>query len=664
MVQFIPVERFKENKSKTFQAQPKLSEFDYWIQFIGLVCSFAGLSLHGLITIAIEFLASKVRKRKVLIGFFYLRLAILFLSPAFFGYLTTQRVLEHKAEENNPKEKETRNFIKPKLLHLAICVPIRPYVGHMYRRVMSEIEKKTDEALIDALEGIYVNNQGRSFQSNYQVQPKVLVFRQDRCFLLSIRPNYEKISLNPKLTIKFKNKYTAYDSYLLSEDENFNEQSFKLSSQFAFQKRIVKRLRTGGRCVDYKKKYAGNCTDKWNCRDRCIQRKFVKRLNRITFGTLRYARVIDRDWFSLAQWNTSELIEIGLFDNKKQKIYEDMRMNCSTAIPDEKPCDETKFERTFQIKESKERAEEIDLEFQVIRSVEERPSWYKLILDLASIQSIFFGLTVLGSLQMVCSLIQRESQIVWFLIYLFCSFGFSWQTYHIFHLIISGELIPTEHYGLIKQIKMPEMIFCREIGEKIDRNQKLTGTYLEQLTSELTAGRMFENITYLTESNEWIPFDLSKVKSFFLGDLKCFKIRTDRVYQRDQFHFSTERQVLKVNFNRTIYGLEIFVYFMTRNIETEEFSRIFHFEKMQNKYSIIRETSLYEYEDRFSFIKKYFSSSQEDVSDLHGQLLELQKNVHNLRTPNLPVEEKDFKFELDEVLFWQLYLSQKKNRNK
>ena len=107
------------------------------------------------------------------------------------------------------------------------------------------------------------------------------------------------------------------------------------------------------------------------------------------------------------------------------------------------------------------------------------------------------------------------NKIAWFLIYLLCSIGASWHTYHIFHLIISGELVPTRYYKLIEQIEMPEMMFCLQINKKIDKNQKLTGTYLEELTSELTPQKIFNNITYLNESNEWMPFDLTQVKRFF-----------------------------------------------------------------------------------------------------------------------------------------------------
>lgn len=40
--------RLKPKEPETFETRLKLSEFDFWIQFIGLVDSFTGLSLHEL----------------------------------------------------------------------------------------------------------------------------------------------------------------------------------------------------------------------------------------------------------------------------------------------------------------------------------------------------------------------------------------------------------------------------------------------------------------------------------------------------------------------------------------------------------------------------------------------------------------------------------------
>ena len=129
-------------------------------------------------------------------------------------------------------------------------------------------------------------------------------------------------------------------------------------------------------------------------------------------------------------------------------------------------------------------------------------------------------------------------------------FDRSQLAYHVFDTLINRGLVPTRYYELAKEIEMPETMFCRQINiSLINKNHKLAGTYLEELTSELTARRMFSNIIYLNESNEWIPFDLDRLEQFFFLDMKCFRIKIDQAYHRNQFHFSAERRVLKVNFN-------------------------------------------------------------------------------------------------------------------
>ena len=310
--QLVPVGANQCKEAKIFEAQPKLSEFDYWLQFIGLVCSFAGLSIHELTSVAIEFIASKVRKRKVRIGLFYLKWVILFLCLASFCYLVTLTILEHKAEWSDPKEKEkTKIIVQPKILRVAICVVIDWYVRHRYEdKTMSEIEKATDRALVRTLEGINVNYGKKSYETSYQIQPKVLFFRKSRCFYLTIHPNYQMIPSEPRLIFKFDSNTNYPRVYLLSENENLNGKSLEYSGYYVFRKRIGRRLKSGGKCVDYEEKYAGNCTERWNCVKRCIQRNYIERFNRTTFGTNDFHPVIDRDWFSSTEWNTSHPIKI------------------------------------------------------------------------------------------------------------------------------------------------------------------------------------------------------------------------------------------------------------------------------------------------------------------------------------------------------------------
>ena len=652
-------------KSEIFEAQPKLSTFDYWLQLIGLVTSFAGICLNEFAFVVIEFIQSKVRRRKIRIALSYLKLVILFLGLASFGYLCAQIILDHKAKENNPLE-ETRHLIQPEIVRLIFCATTRrgeKYFRNSYKdKTMWEIEKATDLALNDML-GVYLDYQGRSFRTDYQVQPKKLFKNYHRCFELSIRPNYQMIPSHPKLKIKKTfNKRIYYDLYLLSDNENLNEKSFKYTGDYAFQKRMVTRLRSSGKCLDYELKYV-NCTGRQNCLERCINKKLVEKHNRTT---LSLDLVIDRDWISSVEWNTSYPIET---TPASLKIYEDIEKICLQEIPDVEPCLEAKFETKVEIKGQDYQTDEIDLPLNVVRLIEGEPSLYKLALNIASIPSILFGLTVLSILQMICSLIQtafrlKENKFVLFLLYLLCSLGASWHTYHILQLVIRGELVATQHYELTKRVQMPVMVFCLQIDQKlVDRNHQLSGSYLEELTGDITTESTFKSIIYLNESNEWVSFDLNLVKRFFLRNMKCFKMKIDQEYDRDQFHFSTGSQVLNVNLIHKIHVKKKLIHFMTESKGTAEFSKIF---KLNKKFILTQETSLYKYEDRFSFIRKHFSSFQEDeASDLPEQLLELQRNEHNLRTLNLPLEDERSGMEVEEGLFEQLYSVWNRNiRNK
>ena len=151
---------------------------------------------------------------------------------------------------------------------------------------MSQFEMTTNGALDDVLEGIHLGDGGRSFRADYQVHRKILFTFNERCFRLSIQPIYSTVMLQPKLRVRFKKNSTEISYiffFVLSEEENLNRNSF-FYYDFAFQQRITKRLKSRGRCVDYKAKYE-NCTGRQNCLERCIARKFIERHNKITLGT-------------------------------------------------------------------------------------------------------------------------------------------------------------------------------------------------------------------------------------------------------------------------------------------------------------------------------------------------------------------------------------------
>ena len=75
------------------------------------------------------------------------------------------------------------------------------------------------------------------------------------------------------------------------------------------------------------------------------------------------------------------------------------------------------------------------------------------------------------------------------------------------------------------------MVFCRQVDQNlIDRNQKLTGNYLEELTISMTPESLFKNISFLGESNEWTHFNSSLAERFYFLNMKCFRIQIDQVH--------------------------------------------------------------------------------------------------------------------------------------
>ena len=304
-------------------------------------------------------------------------------------------------EETNSIIKEMpRIVVQPKIFRLALCVDVRGILSE--GKTWSEIERKTNKTLNDALEDINLAYGNRSFRTDYEVYSKTLFLMDARCFILKIHLEYLPITTKPKLSIKFKNDQKNLNHirvYLLSENENLNQNSFEFYGSFVFIKRIMKRLNE--KCVDYKKKYE-TCTGRWECVDRCMNRKLIERHNKTAFGRPSNL-VVDRDSFSSMEWNTSSLMEIR-YENRR--IIKDIRTDCLNEISG-KDCVETTFEETDDTFQPYELKREIDSQIDVLQFVEEMPFSYKLTLDLVSIQSLTSGLTMLNLLKMMINQIPR-----------------------------------------------------------------------------------------------------------------------------------------------------------------------------------------------------------------------------------------------------------------
>lgn len=312
----------------------------------------------------------------------------------------------------------------------------------------------------------------------------------------------------------------------------------------------------------------------------------------------------------------------------------------------------------------------LDLYHPVDTSVEEEPSWYQLILDLLTIQSSFLGFSAFR-------LLTFSRKLPLFLIYLVCSFGFSWHTYHIFQLAIHSELTPSEFYEMSERIPMPEVLFCFQFNTNlINRTRKLTGHYLEELTSEMTTESIFKHVAYLNgsrwvtvsrESDFRIGSDL-QISTFFFLDCKCFNLSLNRVYYRNEFHFTIESHVLKINFSKhaprgvRFPGREYVIHLMTKSKGKIELSKIVKFPMDFSAFqtSVSHEVKEVRFEDKFNMLKRLFKDplslfqDEHDPNDVDFFIRNLLRNFwkkHQKVTSNLPIRRSLFNSEIDDRLF-------------
>lgn len=529
LVYLYPNDSEEKGKVQTFRARPMLSKFDFNVQMAGLVCLIFNFFLSRLASIAIEFISSKLSNRRIRDCLFYLRLFVLFVlllgCTCMFGCM----ILAYKERVTNATRKETtRNLLRPETIHLVVCVPVEFCVPGNFEHSMTmlQLEKATDRLLNQTIDSIVLDYQDKPLK--WVLTPKVLFVKLgepgslQRCFQLEIdpiEPRYQMLLSISKLKVRFKDS-AAHQLFLLAENENsilenFNLKSFHYSGSNTFRKRVEKRSRLSGNCIDYEQAYSHlklKCTTRQNCIEQCVQGALFSLYLNVTTGTDDFRLVIDRNQFSKSEWESAHL------DAKRDAGEVTIARNwCMKKIRDQKPCVGTLFEESVRINQPDENAVEMELYYEVVGSVEEEPDVYKLLLDILSVQSIFFGLTGFKLVKAIGEFMRtklrlRDRTRILSQIQLLCLAGLAWHSYHILDRTINQSLIYSQHYEIAQVVEMPELIFCLAIPNVSTISKRpLTGNYLQELTSEMNAENIFKSIAYLDNKNQWI--ELKKFRS-------------------------------------------------------------------------------------------------------------------------------------------------------
>ena len=708
LVHFVPFSSFYlESKLNVFEADFFISRSEFWIQLFGLICLIENISFYQLISKSFKFLKPKVKKikkieiRKRVIKvkkperyLHLLKMTILLISISCFNYYFYVKIENMNSQNNNPSKSEAKtHLLDPEKMNLVICVNLNKTLkleGNKYRyyytyyydfnrnkMTLKQIEQATDSVFNDTIDEIYLQFQNKKIKTNWSVTSKVffkgkeeyteirgIIVMLTRCFQIEANPKepkYQSLLATSKLIVKFK--IGSCDLYLLPEEERFNSESFQYINN-NFLKVIKKRANwiMQRRCADFDKKYS-DCNSKQNCIDRCVNKRFIE-----TYKSYTIYSIVDKDHFTKYQWSNS-------LPNNDFSIFNKTKQECLKEFKDD--CNEVKFEDDKANQDSfVDKTAQLALFYNVISEIEEEASLYKLLMDVLTMQSVLFGQNIFELLLIIYCLLNtkyqlRNNKYYFYFIYLICLTGFVYHFCFLFNEVLNGDLIHFVYYAFENSLKVSEIIFCIDLDLKTDRNHKLTESYLNEATRYLRIETVFKNITYLNESNKWITLDSNftnselKVETFYFLDKKCFKIKQDIEYSRDQFYLLDNKEVLRLSFNNASYLTTIHLFTKIENkMQFSKIEKLFFYKYNRYTYSLNQEITELIYNDKFSWINQIIKNpflllqDNDNLNDANFYLLNLIRKFdvdYNLRTLIIPPEKEYLNNEINDDLFEEYF---------
>ena len=659
------------------------SKLDYLQQIVGLVSLIFSISFYHLLSKLIKSISPKERFDNFFVSS---KAIIVLICIGYFLYYLIKKIQNISVQTTNPIKTETKTYLfKPEKMNLVICIFAESFYTKEYNfehgefdpifmnKTFSELEKATDRGFDDAINEIYLEFMNKKIQVDWHLLKSEVIFRNfrnffARCFKTQVKPiepKYYSLFAISKLVVKIN--YKHYLLYLLTENENFKGNNEMLFGNFA--KRIIKRSKKKQRCIDYSKLGGLNCNSQENCLDRCFNTRFINEYKNMSIF---YSTVIDKQHFTEDQWNKA-FLNIKNVSNDFEVLKE-----CRNEF-EIVNCFESKFEAIkdgFR-PQNNQTMDKIDLYYDVIYLIEREPSTYKILIDLLNIESILLGMNVLKLFMMFQFILKTKFKFIYLIvIYLICSTGFVYHTYFIFDEILNGELIHHVYYKLENFIKMPEIIFCFNYDDsKIDQNYLFNKYYLNEITENIRIESLFEYVTYLNKSNEWITLKSNnsnsdfKIDTFYFFGNKCFRMKQEIAYNSNQFYLLENTEVLKIKTNKEIHKTfsNILFYFFTKASNRLQFSRINELNFFTN-YKISQETTELTRRDRFNYIKNpsLLFYSDNDLDDSNEYLVNLINNfeqVFKSKTCYLPSGKKNLNYEINDDLFEQYYYQNEKKHN-
>ena len=425
-----------------------------------------------------------------------------------------------------------------------------------------------------------------------------------------------------------------------------------------------------------------------HCVDRCVVRRYIET------GSLPLFSMVDMDMLE-HEFNDSFRLQIKQLKQLKFTKYRNISIEkkCLSEY-DQTDCLVVHFYESLQTSYSfKDNHIVINLNFEIYIVKELQQSIVKLVLNILNCESIYFGSNVttllLALVRCLKSLFKfRWSQVYRYLIFLVGLTGFTLHLTSIFYGIVKDPLVKMGYFERLRKPYLPNQIFCFEFNESlIDPNVRLSGRYLDELTSEeLNYETVFDQFWYFNgkNANFFYPNEASNFDSeislthwYYLNN-KCFEIALKVRFSEQDLYTMPTKSFLGYSFNPKLlellekYQRKKKAYFMFRKPNTNQFSNSFFFDITPINETFYEYQIVFEYfriveEDKFESLKDprklFFETINiDDATPYIRNLVGNFRNDHRLTTRLLSLEnhvdsrsKSSFELEVDDGLFMQYY---------
>ena len=670
---------------------------DFYLQLFGLLTLFTGTFvlrlLHALLLLALSLTARKIEpllRNEKLLRIFRLVLPNLkhVLTLLCLVLVLVQGLAmmnEFQFHSSHPNRTTTLNY-SSEPFSIVICFPIENSQGD------GEIQERTNSKILRNFSFYWIKKNSKNlsqsgvkdiniFSANRRLGPKLHVSDEifksskindilylSKCFRVDLDESYKKMSLT-YLQIEFSDEYR--EIFLIERTQNFTSGLVNFRGLFNPQKvtKIYSKSSVKSNCRDYSEEEG--CDSRRNCLDRCLSTKFIKKHGSIPTNTVVSSKHLNSTWVNRSIY----------FNETVDPAIEE---ECSADF-NQTDCNEVHFqESSDRVKSEVSSSVYIRLSYLNIVEREMEYDPLKTLLDIIGLETVLFGSNALGVMTTVLLFLCRILRLKWrnaysVFLFLLTSAGFLIHNVLVFRTIISGDLEENEFFEKPERYTLPSPILCFPIEKKVDENHRVTGEYLDNLTTELTFQHAFFGIVYNNRTHEKILhiWRMNSTKSssfysspelelshFYYRGLKCLKTSLKVTYKEEDFFLQQEKIVLYIYLNETFRNRMNSTIFLHQQADSREIGGGYNYMIGMRDETYNDNDSFYSYmiefeqfrivrEDQFELLKDPRRLFQErmkvnDARTEEEMRRQFEEN-HNRTTDQLPLDGH-FDAEMDNEL--------------